>query len=77
MYEALHRSITLSSMRLEELTLLPKVKNGRYHFFNARSPAVSYSSKEITAAASSPIMNWTLALWDEDEKSVYIIKNQA
>jgi hypothetical protein len=46
-------------------------------FFNALSPAVSYSSKEITAAASSPIMNWTLALWDEDGKAIYIIKNQA
>ena len=39
LYEALHRSITLSSMRLEELTLLPKVKNGRYHFFNKHTAA--------------------------------------
>lgn len=64
----------LSSMKLEEPLPLPKVKNGRYHFFNALNPAASYSSKEITAAASSSIMNWTLALWDEDRKAIYIIK---
>ena len=61
-------------MRLEELTLLPKVQNRRYHFFNALKPSASYLPKEITAAASVSVMNWTLALWDEDGKTIYIIK---
>lgn len=64
----------LSSMKLEEPLPLPEVQNGRYHFFNALKPFASSSPKEITAAASSSIMNWTLALWDEDGKTIYIIK---
>lgn len=61
-------------MRLEELTLLPEVQNGRYHFFNALKSSALSSSKEITAAASTSVMNWTLALCDEDRKAIYIIK---
>lgn len=64
----------LSSMKLEEPLPLPEVQNWRYHFFNALNPSASFSSKEITAAASASIMNWSLALWDEDRRAIYIIK---
>ena len=64
----------LSSMKLEEPLPLPEVQNGRYNFFIALKPSASYSLKEITAAVSASIMNWTLVLWDEDRKDIYIIK---
>lgn len=64
----------LSSMKLEEPLPLPEVQNGRYNFFNALKSSALSSSKEITAAAASSIMNWALALWDEDRKDIYIIK---
>ena len=57
---------TLYGILLDRMSLSVKM--------NALKPSASYSPKEITAAASVSIMNWTLALWDEDGKTIYIIK---
>lgn len=64
----------LSSMKLEEELPLPHVKHGRYHFFNALKPAAMYSVKEVADAAAAPTMRWTLALWDEDQQEICVIK---
>lgn len=64
----------LSSMKLEEELPLPHVKHGRYRFFNALKPAAMYSAKEVADAAATPTMRWTLALWDEDQLEICVIK---
>ena len=64
----------LSSMKLEEELPLPHVKHGRYHFFNALKPAAMYSVKEVADAAAAPTMRWTLALWDEEQQEICVIK---
>ena len=64
----------LSSMKLDKELPLPHVKHGRYHFFNALKPAAMYSAKEVADAAVAPTMRWTLALWDEDQLEICVIK---
>lgn len=64
----------LSSMKLEEELPLPHVKHGRYHFFNALKPAAMYSAKEVADVAAAPTMRWTLALWDEDQREICVVK---
>ena len=64
----------ISSMKLEEELPLPPVKHGRYHFFNALKPAAMYSAKEVADAAAASTMRWTLALWDEDQQEICVIK---
>lgn len=64
----------LASMKLEEELPLPHVKHGRYHFFNALKPAAMYSANEVADAAAAPTMRWTLALWDEDQQEICVVK---
>ena len=64
-------------MKLEEELPLSHVKHGRYRFFNALKPAAMYSVKEVADAAAATTMRWTLALWDEDQQELCVIKYKA
>ena len=43
-------------------------------FINALKLAAMYSAKEVADVAAAPTMRWTLALWDEDQQEICVVK---
>ena len=53
---------------------LPFGKNGKFSFQLGYTPVVSDMKKTVRKAAASSFPTWTLAVWDMDAETFYMVK---
>lgn len=53
---------------------LPFGKNGKFSFRLGHTPVVSDMKKIVRKAAASSFPTWTLAVWDMDTATLYMVK---
>ena len=53
---------------------LPFEKNGKFSFQLGYTPVVSDMKKIVRKAATSSFPTWTLAVWDMDTATLYMVK---
>ena len=53
---------------------LPFGKNGKFLFQLGYTPVVSDMKKIVRKAAASSFPTWTLAVWDMDTATLYMVK---
>ena len=53
---------------------LPFGKNGKFSFRLGYTPVVSDMKKIVRKAAASSFPTWTLAVWDMDAATLYMVK---
>lgn len=53
---------------------LPFGKNGKFSFRLGYTPVVSDMKKIVRKAAASSFPTWTLAVWDMDTATLYMVK---
>ena len=53
---------------------LPFRKNGKFSFRLGYTPVVSDMKKIVRKAAASSFPTWTLAVWDMDTATLYMVK---
>ena len=53
---------------------LPFGKNGKFSFQLGYTPVVSDMKKIVRKAAASSFPTWTLAVWDMDAATLYMVK---
>jgi hypothetical protein len=53
---------------------LPFGKNGKFSFRLGYTPVVSDMKKIVKKAAASSFPTWTLAVWDMDTATLYMVK---
>ena len=63
-----------SSVYLESDLNLPFGKNGKFLFQLGYTPVVSDMKKIVRKAAASSFPTWTLAVWDKDTATLYMVK---
>ena len=64
----------VSSVYLESDLNLPLEKNGKILFQLGYTPVVSDMKKTVRKAAASSFPTWTLAVWDMDTATLYMVK---
>ena len=64
----------VSSVYLESDLNLPFGKNGKFLFQFGYTPVVSDMNKIVKKAAASSFPTWTLAVWDMDTATLYMVK---
>ena len=64
----------VSSVYLESDLNLPFGKNGKFLFQLGYTPVVSDMKKIVQKAAASSFPTWTLAVWDMDTATFYMVK---
>ncbi len=63
-----------SSVYLESDLNLPFGKNGKFLFQLGYTPVMSDMNKIVQKAAASSFPTWTLAVWDMDTATLYMVK---
>ena len=64
----------VSSVYLESDLNLPFGKNGKFLFQLGYTPVVTDMKKIVQKAAASSFPTWTLAVWDMDTATLYMVK---